>query len=368
MAASFRYRVMQYLPYLQSHGVRCTVSPLFDDRYLAGKFAHGRASPLSVVRAIARRVTALVRLGKYDLVVLQYEAMPFLPALCDKYLAARRMPYVYDFDDAIFHNYDQSRHALVRRLLSDKIGTVIRGAALVLAGSEYLADHARKNNPRVEVLPTVIDLSRYPESPARREPGDVEPFVVGWIGSPSTAEYLDAIAPALRSFAAETPMRLVLIGASRPRIPGVPLQLLPWTEQSEVERLRRFDVGIMPLPDTPWARGKCGFKLIQYMACGLPVIASPVGENRHIVEDGVNGLWARTPDEWLAALRLLRDDAALRARLGRAGRERVAARYCLQVTAPRLLSALLAAAGAPSFGISASQEGTAFLGGPGLSL
>ncbi len=344
MAASSRYRMMQYFPYLKSHDIDCTVSSLFDDLYLEEKFTQGKTRPAAVLRAVSRRSAALLRARAYDLLVLQYEAVPYLPPLCEKYLAALGVPYVYDIDDAIFHNYDQSRYAAVRYFLGDKIRKFMAGAAGVMAGSEYLAAYAREVNPRVEVLPTVVDLTRYPPTPLPRPRKD-EPLVIGWIGSPSTAVYLDDIAPALRALAAEGPVRLVLVGAGKPRTPGVPLQLLPWTESGEVDRLRRFDVGIMPLPDTPWARGKCGFKLIQYMACGLPVIASPVGENRLIVDHGVQGLWARTNEEWLLALRTLRDDAALRQSLGQAGRKRVEARYCMQVTAPRLLSALRAAHG-----------------------
>lgn len=354
-AASARYRFLQYIPFLQARGVRCEVSPLFDDIYLARRFATGRPPPLQVAEALVRRVRAVIsaRARSYDLLVLHYEALPYAPPLLERLLRQQGTPYLYDYDDAIFHNYDQSR--LLRPFLKDKIREVIAGAAAVLAGSEYLADYARAVNRRVELLPTVIDLARYPmkDIAGDRDGAGAEdrPFTVGWIGSPSTAAYLPAVAPALRALAQEGPLRLLLIGSGEVALPGLPcpgvtVEVRPWQEAREVEDLLELDVGIMPLPDTPWARGKCGFKLIQYMACGLPVVASPVGANRDIVRHGESGLLAQTETEWLAALRRLRADRALRAALGGAGRAEVAARYCLAVTAPRLLDVMQAAAGA----------------------
>lgn len=352
-AASARYRFLQYIPFLQARGVRCDVSPLFDDVYLTRRFATGRPPPLQVAEALLRRVRAVVsaRARSYDLLVLHYEALPYAPPILERLLRLQGTPYLYDYDDAIFHNYDQSR--LLRPFLKDKIREVIAGAAAVLAGSEYLADYAREVHRRVELLPTVIDLARYPRKDIDRDMGSEQsrPFTVGWIGSPSTAAYLPAIAPALRALAQEGPLRLLLIGSGEVALPGLPcpgatVEVRPWREEREVDDLLELDVGIMPLPDTPWARGKCGFKLIQYMACGLPVVASPVGANRDIVQDGESGLLAATEAEWLKSLRRLRADPGLRAALGRAGREAVAARYCLAVTAPRLFEVMRAAAGA----------------------
>jgi glycosyltransferase involved in cell wall biosynthesis len=242
---------------------------------------------------------------------------------------------VVDYDDALFHQYDQHRSAWVRRLLGGKIARVMRGAHLVTAGNAYLADYARRAGaPRVEIIPTVIDLERYP--PAGVRPASDTPFTIGWIGSPSTAKYLLAIAPALAEVCAGGRGVVRLIGAGPVDLPGVPVEVLPWNGSTEVEELKRFDVGIMPLPDEPWERGKCGFKLIQYMACGLPVVASPIGVNMEIVEQGVNGYLAETTAEWVQALNTLLLDADLRKRMGQAGRKKVEQEYSLQVTGPRL--------------------------------
>jgi glycosyltransferase involved in cell wall biosynthesis len=191
-------------------------------------------------------------------------------------------------------------------------------------------------------MPTVVDLDRYPVGNDRVR-HDV--FTVGWIGSPSTTRYLNEVQPALSTLSEGGKARLLLVGAEHISLDGVPIESRRWTEASEVQDVHDFDVGIMPLTDDPWSRGKCGYKLIQYMACGLPVIASPVGINNQIVEQGVNGFLAQTPDDWLHALTTLRDDVKLRARLGAAGRAKVEAQYTLQVTAPRLLTLLHEAAG-----------------------
>jgi glycosyltransferase involved in cell wall biosynthesis len=219
-------------------------------------------------------------------------------------------------------------------------------AHTVVAGNAYLADYARRAGAkRIEVIPTVIDLGRYRVKDADHIGKQPEvAFIIGWIGSPSTARYLRDIAPALAEVCREGRARVRLIGSGQIELPGVPVEVLPWREDTEVDEICGFDVGIMPLPDEPWARGKCGFKLIQYMACGLPVVASPVGVNSEIVEDGVNGFLAQDTLEWVVALERLIAAAELRHRLGAAGRAKVGARYCLDVTAPRLTRLLQAIA------------------------
>ncbi|MGV0961449.1 MAG: glycosyltransferase family 4 protein [Limnohabitans sp.] len=271
-------------------------------------------------------------------VVIEYELLPFFPAWLERWLVWRGCRLVVDYDDALFHQYDQHANPWVRRLLGDKIATVMRLADTVVAGNAYLADYARRAGAkRVEVIPTVVDLARYPVMPPI---SDSEVFIIGWIGSPSTAPYLHTIAPALAEVCKNGRARVRLIGSGPIDLPGVPVEVLPWQEDSEVAEMRRFDVGIMPLPDEPWTRGKCGFKLIQYMACGLPVVASPVGVNTEIVTNDHNGYLATTVQDWVDALTRMRSDLDLRQRMGQAGRARVEERYCLAVTAPRYLAVL----------------------------
>jgi glycosyltransferase involved in cell wall biosynthesis len=333
--ASSRYRTFQYLPWLERAGIRCEVTPLFDEAYLVHRYAWGRGNMGDILRAFVRRLAALVTARRFDLVVIEYELLPYFPALPERLLRWVGVPYVVDYDDALFHQYDRHKNGWVRRLLGDKIAHVMRGAHLVTAGNAYLADYARRAGAKcIEVIPTVIDLERYPRAAATQSPNST--LTIGWIGSPATAKYLQAIAPALAEVCADGMGRVRLIGSGPVDLPGVPAEVLQWDEATEVNTMQQFDVGIMPLPDEQWERGKCGFKLIQYMACGLPVVASPVGVNCEIVESGVNGFLARTTEEWAQALRTLLDDASLRQRMGQAGRLKVEEGYSLQVTGPRL--------------------------------
>lgn len=344
--ASSRYRSFQYLPALEAASQRFTVSPLLDGSYLEHKYTHGSARISDVLRALARRIWAVLSVPRGALVVIEYELLPWCPAVLERWLVWRGCRMVVDYDDALFHQYDAHHNPWVRRLLGRKIATVMRLAHTVVAGNTYLADYAhRAGARRVEVIPTVIDLARYPKQSAGAVPvahAGAGVFTIGWIGSPSTARYLLNIAPALAEVCRGGRALVRLIGAGHIDLPGVPVDNVPWGEDTEVENIRSFDVGIMPLPDEPWARGKCGFKLIQYMACGLPVVASPVGVNTEIVENGTNGFLAETGREWVDALKRLMDDAVLCERMGAAGRDKVRDRYCLDVTAPQLVALLKA--------------------------
>ena len=336
--ASSRVRFEQYRAPLAPllPGWHIERQSLLDGRYLQHKYA-GQGVAADVLRCYSARAQALTRLGGNGIWWLEKELWPWAPAWLERRLLARQ-PVVIDLDDAIFHNYDQHRSRTVRALYGRKIDRLLAAATLVTAGNDYLATRAHAAGARwVEVLPTVVDLDRYPD-PAGSPPGRNADAVlrIGWIGSPTTARYLAAIAPALRQLSSQRRVRLMVIGAGAFEMPGVDVELLPWHEDTEAELLRRCDIGVMPLADTPWERGKCGYKLIQYMACGLPVVASPVGANRQIVAEGRDGLLAEDDAAWHAALARLCDDVTLRRQLGASGRHKVETTYCYQVTARRL--------------------------------
>lgn len=334
LGASSRLRSYQYLPYLTSRGFEISVAPLLDDVYLRGLYG-GSVPRRRVVNAYLARIAAIRRARQSDLVWVEKEFLPFLPAFLESSLT-RGLRYVADYDDALFHNYDLHPNRLVRALLGTKIDAVMRHAAMVFAGNEYLADRARNAGAkRVAIVPTVIDLERY----SVRKWGHDEP-TIGWIGSPVTTKYLTAIEGALWEAARRHAARVIVVGGGRFHFRGVPMQREDWSEDTEVASIQRFSVGIMPLPDDPWERGKCGYKLIQCMACGVPVVASPVGVNASIVEHGVNGFLASTEQEWVEALSTLLADPLLRERMGRAGREKVEREYSLQVMAPRVVRLL----------------------------
>ncbi|WP_204318722.1 glycosyltransferase family 4 protein [Pseudooceanicola aestuarii] len=331
--ASSRLRMLQYAEALSAEGVTATVCPFFDASYLERLYS-GQSVLTPTARAYLRRLRQLRAASQADAAWLEKEALPWLPWPLERTFLSRNIPMIVDFDDAVFHRYDMHRSALVRHILGRKLDRLMASAALVTAGNRYLADRARKAGARrVEIVPTVVDASVYRPSP---EPRAWSPAVMGWIGTPGTwSDYMVPMLPLFTETAAATGARISAVGAGRDA-PHPLVDILPWAEDTEVEMIQQMDIGVMPLTDTPWARGKCGYKLIQYMACGLPVIASPVGVNAEIVEHGVNGFLASNETEWRAALATLIQDPELRRRMGEAGRRKVEEHYSLQVWGPKV--------------------------------
>lgn len=342
MAASTRQRFLQYAPALEGAGIELECSPLLDNDYLSAVLTGGRASLLSVAAAYARRLRAIFTSGRADVIWLHCEFLPYWPGLAES-LAARIVgkPIVFDFDDAIFHMYDENARGLVRLLLEGKLEPLLRGVAACACGNAYLYDFAVRNCRRSIVLPTVVDTTTY-RPRQRRKAG---PVTIGWIGSPSTWPNVRPLLPLLQELVRSHKVRIRVVGAGTAaeadRFDG--LDLIEWTEASEITEVQAMDIGIMPLADRPFERGKSGYKLVQYMACGLPVVASAVGVNREMVREGVNGFLANSDPEWRAALVRLVEDAALRRDMGKAGRERADHDYSLASQAPRLVALLKAA-------------------------
>jgi glycosyltransferase involved in cell wall biosynthesis len=334
--ASTRLRLLQYLPFLEAEGFKVTVSSLFDDEYLDQLYQHGKRAPFRIMMLYLRRLVVLLSAFRYDMIWIEKEIFPYMPALAERVLRLLGKRYVVDFDDAIFHNYDLSGNPVLRRVLGRKIDVVMRCASCVVAGNEYLASRAKAAGAvRVELVPTVVDVTRY--SPIG--PSVASRPVIGWIGSPSTQSYVVDIARPLALQCQKHNARLLLIGASddiASELPGVDVEVVRWSEASEVALIAGMDIGIMPLPDGPWEKGKCGYKLIQYMACGIPVIASPVGVNVDIVGTNRCGLLATSSVKWEVALDNLLESPAQRLELGRAGRQAVESWYSLAVQAPIL--------------------------------
>ncbi|NBE06491.1 glycosyltransferase [Rhodobacter sp. CCP-1] len=343
LGASSRLRTMQYRPWLAAAGLQADFASFFSDEDLARAYA-GRGRGLSGVTALLRRLGQIRAGAGADLLWIEKEALPWLPWIVERAVLPHQIPFAVDYDDAVFHRYDRHRSALVRGVLGRKLDRLMASAALVTAGNAYLADRARAAGARwVEIVPTVVDVTAYAprDWPTEHGPARIGPARIGWIGSPSTwAEYMQPKLPLLTGVAAAEGARLLVIGAGRCAPDHPLLDAEAWSEATEAARIRAMDVGLMPLTDTPWSRGKCGYKLIQYMASGVPVIASPVGVNTDIVEHGVNGFLAGTDAEWQEALVRLLRDPALRARMGQAGRQRVEERYSLQVWGPSVAALL----------------------------
>lgn len=327
--ASSRLRTFQYLPFLEERGWSFTVKPLFDKAYLDSLYSGQGRSRAAMVMAYLRRFVVISGFFRYRVIWFEKELFPYMPAWVEVLLSRIGVRYVVDYDDAIFHNYDLSGNTWIRCLLGRKIDTVMRHAACVIAGNEYLAERARlAGAKRVVVIPTVVDHRRYSVD---NDAGD--PITVGWIGSPTTQKYVEQLLSVLQRLGNTHDFRLLLVGATgeiASRLPGIDVEVRPWSEDTEATLIQEMDIGIMPLEDGPWEKGKCGYKLIQYMASGVPVVASPVGVNPSIVEGAGCGLLAETLNDWEMAFITLIGSNAMRDELGAAGRATVESHYSIK--------------------------------------
>ena len=334
-AASTRQRLLQYLSALEAAGIAVDFHPLLPDSYVRSLATGGGFSKAQVARAYTERLFQLLRGPPGDCIFVYAELFPYLPASFERLAFRSGKPVIYDFDDAFFVTYERMRGAR-GRLLRGKLDPLIAGVSACLCGNDFLRDYAARLNGNAILVPTVVNTEDYVPPPMRREGAPT----IGWIGSPSTWPYVRPLLPVLRELCAEG-ARFLAVGAGARAVaddfPGA--EFRAWSEAGEIAAVQEMDIGIMPLPDEPWTRGKSGYKLIQYMACAAPVVASPVGVNATIVEHGRHGFLATTLDEWVAALRKLIADPALRAALGAAGRERIVAHYSLRSQAPIVIEA-----------------------------
>jgi len=335
-----RYRLEQWEPLLRERGVDITYAPfecaeLNDVVYKQGQIAKKLRL---VVQALGRRASLLSKLTNYDVIYLHREAALLGPAVFERLIHRSGVPIVFDFDDAIFLSYKSPSNGYLSYLkFAGKTKTNCRLAAHVMVGNPYLAEYARQFNQNVSIIPTTIDTDKY-------KPVNIEdasgPVVIGWTGSHSTVQHLDTLRSALAKLAQRESIRLRVIGTPNYQIEGVEFETIMWRSETEVEDLSAVDIGIMPLPDDNWARGKCGAKALQFMAMGIPTVCSPVGVNTDIIQDNENGLIANSEDEWIEKLSLLIRSRELRARLGKAGRQTIEQRFSAAVQAPRVYEVL----------------------------
>ena len=326
-AASTRYRLNQYAQPLREEGISLDILPLLDDEYLKRSFQGERYNVVELCACYLSRLQQLLKQKSYDLAIIQAELFPLFPGWLESWLL--KIPYIYDLDDAFFLKYRSERFASISPLLRDKFNSMFSHAAFILAGNQYLLDHALSFNSRAFLFPTVVDVDRYVCAPAHNSAC----FTVGWVGSPSTSIYLKDLVEPLARLGRESPVRFIVVGAHCEPIENVEVVNIAWSEETEIALINTFDVGVMPMFDNEWARGKCAFKLIQYMACGVPVVASAVGANLDVVTPDC-GLIAADCDGWVNNLRKLRDDELLRRAMGKAGRRRVEAQYSLRNALP----------------------------------
>jgi glycosyltransferase involved in cell wall biosynthesis len=311
---SCRYRVFQYLPYLRQQGVWASIH-LYRGPWLD-------------------RMKFYNTLGDYD--ILYVHRRLFHP-LEFWYVRRRTKKIVYDFDDAIMYRSSSSKnpHSASRRV---KFNIMMKGMDFVVAGNQFLRSEVLRTHSNVEVIPTSIDLSRYHVKRSFEHEG---PVIVGWLGSSSTLRYLKNLLPVFEELYNQFPkFQLKIVCDQFLDSMSVPVIKKRWSAEEEEADLQSFDIGVMPLVDDLWSQGKCGLKLLQYFGVGIPAVCTPVGINRDIVEDGVNGFWARDEEQWMDRLLTLIRDEGLRREMGMRGRKTVETGYTVEVNAPRLLKVL----------------------------
>lgn len=334
-----RFRFEQYLQYLEAHGFQCEVSHLVeanDDAFLY-RPGHLWDKMLFVRRSILKRRRDVARADRFDIVFICREALMTRSTSFERAFRKRGARIVYDFDDSIWlSNVSDANRRWAWMKDPDKTARIIALADLVFAGNAYLADYARRHNPRVTIVPTTIDTEEYRPVPVRRE----GPVIIGWSGSITTIQHFQHALPFLKRSKERFGDRVAfrVIGDGSYREPSLGIQGMPWRKETELQDLAGIDIGIMPLPDDEWTKGKCGLKGLQYMGLGLPTIMSPVGVNSEIIQDGVNGYLATETDEWVQKIGWLVEDADLRSRLGAEARRTVEERYSVHAWRDRYLT------------------------------
>jgi glycosyltransferase involved in cell wall biosynthesis len=331
---SSRYRIYQFLPYLERAGIHCAVRPLFGRTYFAlleinSSVLRTCGKALYVSARFVKRIWDLVKIGKTEVVVIEGQLFPYCPPWIERVLTLLGKKLVVEFDDAIYLTPGHGR----------KIPSLLRLSAAAIVGNSTLGKYASVHQPNVVVVPTVVDTDRFrpglEERPSAAAALDRRITIV-WIGLGYNFRYIRMLLPTLRELQKEYRIVLRIISSDVPVLPGVDVEFRPWSYESEVQDLQTANIGVMPLLDDEWGRGKCGLKLLQYMAVGLPAVASAVGVNCEIVRARENGFLARTEEDWYRQLAELCRNPELRRRMGEAARETVVGQYSLKQWGPAL--------------------------------
>jgi len=336
MGASNRYRVEQYLPYLKSNGIEYRLRPFVFEEfykilYLKRKYL---MKIIYFIKAFLNRILDISRLYKYDLVFIHREACPFGPPIFEYIVYFFKKPLIFDFDDAIYlQNFNPANRMYSFLKFPSKTKSIIRISSCVIVANKFLKEYACRHNKNVYIIPTPIDTERFKPTakPSNR-------ITIGWIGSPTTAPYLKIILPVMRILRQKYDFCLKIVGSGENSfVKDIKVENIAWQLNREIEDFQSIDIGIYPMPDTLWACGKAGFKAIQYMAVGVPVVASPVGMVKDIIQDGVNGFLADSAEDWTRKLSRLIGDSQLRQNIGLNGRKSVEEKYSVIINAQKFI-------------------------------
>lgn len=343
---AMRFRFEQWARYLGPSSCKFTIASFEDDSLhgILNKQGQHLKKVNLILRAFARRLALLSKIDQYDVVFLHREATILGPAFFERLIHRQRIPFVYDFDDPIWMPYVSPTNGFFSRLkCPSKVAGICRLATAVTTGNRLLAGWAKQYSDHVHVVPSTVDLARYPEKNHSTPPALV---TLGWTGSHSTMPFLEQLLPTLAQFSATRACRLLVISHTDSyQPPGLScaVKSKKWQAATEADDLLEMDIGLAPFPNTGWTPWRCHGKILQYMAAGIPTIASPIGIVPDYIKDGVNGFLANTPEEWIEKLGRLAADPELRSRIGRAGRATIEAEYSARVWAPQFLNILLQA-------------------------
>lgn len=327
---SQRFRFEQYLDFLTENGYQFEWSFLLGKKEDKAFYTPGNISSKFkiLINSSLKRLKEVILPGDYDLIFIQRECFMLGTAIFEN-LFSRKAKLIFDFDDAIWlPNVSKANKKFAFLKNPRKTAAILKKSSLVFAGNNYLASYARQFANRVEVIPTTIDTQRYHKELKNHQPK--EKVTIGWTGTSTTLKYISLIQPALAELEKECNFELAVICDRAPELKLKNLRFIPWKLESEIDDLLQFDIGIMPLVDNQWSRGKCGFKILQYLALGIPTVASNVGVNAEIIQAGQNGYLATSMEEWKKYLKQLIESVSLRKQLGKKGREVVENRYSVK--------------------------------------
>lgn len=302
---SSRYRTFQYIPYWQKNGYNVDVNILFNDDYVERLYSGKSKKIISIINSYCKRIWKLMLLkNKGQIIWIEYELLPFVPPVLEKWLKWRKYKLILDFDDAIFHFYDKNPNIFISFILGNKILNLVRNVNHVVTGSPYLTENIKRSQEIVSEIPTSIYYPTY-DSKSSNSNDLTNEFIICWIGSKSTSYNVLHIKKGLELFFEKYNAVIHLIGFDKKlekELGQLNYKIIDWNEKTEIDEIKKCTVGIMPLEYNDFNNGKCGFKLIQYMACGIPTISTPLVANKKINRNNKN-LYASTETEWFEQLK-----------------------------------------------------------------
>jgi glycosyltransferase involved in cell wall biosynthesis len=339
--SSSRFRVYHYLSHLRELRAYCQVRPFMSPRFYKIAYQSGKLHLKLILFIIdtVNRFWDLIKSTKYDIIVIHREAFPFGPPIFE-ILASKifKRPVIYDFDDSIFlPQTSKANRAISFLKYPKKVSQIIKLSQQVIVGNDFLKEYAVGFNNNITVIPTPLDTEKYKSFISPEKNG----VVIGWIGSHSTAEYLLELKDVFQKLKKENSSIIIrLIGAEKyeEQLPGTDCRT--WKLEEEINELNSFDIGLMPMPDNHWTKGKCAFKLLLYMSLGIPAICSPVGMNKEVIQEGENGFFASSTEEWFEKIQLLIKNPGLRKKIGLKGRKTVEEKYSVNLWAPVFVEVL----------------------------